>query len=56
MSRDIYISQRCSDICVKTHRLGKTHKTMDLKRFKNRLNEFLSQDDPEWYEAFSKLD
>lgn len=29
---------------------------MDLKRFKNRLNEFLSQDDGEWFEAFSKLE
>lgn len=55
MNKDIYISQNCSEGCVKPHRLDKSHKTMDLKRFKNRIREFLSEDDEYWIPAFEKI-
>lgn len=55
MHKDIYISQNCLENCVTQHPRGKDHRSMDIKRFKARLSEFMSLDDEFWYEAFAKL-
>ena len=56
MSKSIYISQTCHEKCLTTHRIGKEHRVIDLRRFKLRLSDFMSEDDEDWYEAFQRID
>lgn len=52
MSKEISFSNNCSQKCTTKHIAGKDHTFIELRRFKNKLTEFLSIDDEHWFPAF----
>ena len=52
MSKEISFSNICAQCCNTKHSASRDHTFIELRRFKNKLTEFLSIDDEHWLPAF----
>lgn len=55
-NKEITLCINCYQGCTQKHPLGRDHTLIELRRFKNKLTEFLSIDDEHWLPAFEVVD